>query len=74
MLFKENERYSREGVDLNTDLSVVIEPIFIHWAKNKGARLRDIAAIAHHVILELECEMLLEKYEAENNTETNELN
>lgn len=54
------ERYTEEAVGFKNKLAAAVEPTFREYVK-QGASIRELAAIMHHLVLELECLELMGK-------------
>lgn len=62
-LFDENDRYSKESLEVDKEIRASIKPIFKKWS-DLGYSLREISHIASHTILSIESEMILGKKRA----------
>ena len=59
-LFNKDERYTTNGIDLDSEVSKVLRPLYKSWSE-KGFSLRDISHIIISEAVSLECDFILRK-------------
>lgn len=59
-LFDVNDRYEERAMLLDSEIAKALRPIFKKYI-DQGYSIREIAAIASHTVLDLECDYVLDK-------------
>lgn len=62
-LFNEDDTYTEEALTIEHELAKALQEILYRRA-NDGVNVRDLAAIGHNIVQQLECEMILDQRDA----------